>query len=89
MPDQEPRREAQDDWIEVMIQVSRDYALPEIADQLRVAGIEVERELKRAHLLTARMPRALVAEVERHPGVCLVRMSGTYQLPPFREEVPQ
>lgn len=77
------------DSVDLIIQVSRDHDVGLVAESLRRAGVQVERELKRAYVVGGKIPRALINNIAKIPGVKMVREADTFQLPPFESDMPQ
>jgi hypothetical protein len=77
------------DHVDMMVQVSEGHDVSVVAQRLREAGVEVERELPRTGIVGGKGPRALIARLGAIPGVKRVRTSEPFQLPPFSDEIPQ
>jgi hypothetical protein len=75
--------------VDLIVQVSPGHKVESVAERLRAAGVQVEREWSRARLVGCKAPRALIGEVERIPGVAMVRESEPVRLPPFSDKIPQ
>jgi hypothetical protein len=75
--------------VDMVVHVEQGHEVRSVAQLLRQAGMLVERELSRARLVGGKVPRSLISEFKKIPGVKMMRESETFQLPPFDENVPQ
>lgn len=75
--------------VELLVYVLSRDLVAKVAKRLKRAGVCVERELPLSGIVGIRAPRARIGELERLPGIKLVREAETFQLPPFSENFPQ
>lgn len=75
--------------MDMIIQVSSGHDVRAVADRLREAGVQVERELVRTRVVGGKVPRSLLGQLEKIPGVKMVRKPEPFGLPPFEENIPQ
>lgn len=77
------------DCVDLLVQVANNESTKAVADRLRDAGLEVERELPISGLIGVKCVAGDVDRVGRVRGVKFVKVGARYQLPPFDTSVPQ
>ena len=75
--------------VNYLVRVERDHDVHQVANELRNAGLEVERELPSVGVVGGYGDPAIEENLRSFPGVAEVRQEGTFQLPPMSDDVPQ
>jgi hypothetical protein len=77
------------DDVDLIVYVLNDCDLAKVADQLKLAGVTVERQLPLSGIVGIRASKSRIGELERIPGIKLIREAHRFQLPPFSDNFPQ
>lgn len=80
---------ADEECLELLVQVSSDESTKDVAERLREAGHLVERELPISGLIGVKCASVDVDSIGRVRGVKFVKVERRYQLPPFDSSIPQ
>ncbi|WP_324750762.1 hypothetical protein SH591_04855 [Sphingomonas sp. LY54] len=75
--------------VNYLVRIARDHDVHEVANELRGAGLEIERELPGVGVVGGHGDPAIEESLRSFPGVAEVRQEGTFQLPPMNDDVPQ
>jgi hypothetical protein len=77
------------DDVELLVYVLDSNSIDEVATLLKAAGVCVERQLPLSGIVGIKAARSRIGELQRLPGIKLIREANSFQLPPFSENFPQ